>query len=153
MPRSSLLRTIGYEQATQAAVLDELAAAGVKLLVDVRAIAASRRPGFSKRVLAASLDERGIAYLHLRKLGTPAAGRQAARSGDVETLWAVYDKHLATPQAQEQLDELVALVGSGQKICLLCYCRDAAACHRRRIVEALHDRVSIKVEDLAPPLF
>ncbi len=66
------LFTIGYEQAKPDAVLGELKRAKVKLLVDTRAVAASRRPGFSKRQLAASLDEKGIAYLHLQKLGTPA---------------------------------------------------------------------------------
>src|SRR6185437_12187595 len=69
------LFTIGYEQAKPAAVLGELKCAKVDLLIDTRAVAASRRPGFSKRQLAASLDEIGIPYLHLQKLGTPAQGR------------------------------------------------------------------------------
>ena len=68
------------------AVLDELENAGVKLLVDVRAVASSRRPGFSKNQLAAGLDERGISYLHLRALGTPKEGREAARSGKFDLL-------------------------------------------------------------------
>ena len=80
------LFTIGYEKAKPDAVLGELKRAKVKLLVDTRAVAASRRPGFSKCQLAASLDERGIAYLHLQKLGTPAEGREAARAGDLKTL-------------------------------------------------------------------
>jgi uncharacterized protein (DUF488 family) len=82
--------TIGYEQATSKAVLDELARAKVRLLVDVRAVASSRRPGFSKRQLAAGLDERGIGYLHLQKLGTPKEGRVAARSGDAKTMLRIY---------------------------------------------------------------
>src|SRR5207302_1385158 len=85
MPRKSKARklfTIGYEQTPPKAVLDELTHAGVKLLVDVRAIASSRRPGFSKTQLAAGLDERGIGYVHLRGLGTPKEGRLAARAGD-----------------------------------------------------------------------
>ena len=90
------LFTIGYEKALPAAVLGELKRAKIDLLVDTRAVAASRRPGFSKRQLAASLDEAGIAYLHLQKLGTPAEGRQAARSGDFDTLWRIYDKHIKT---------------------------------------------------------
>jgi uncharacterized protein (DUF488 family) len=78
--------TIGYEGATLDAVLGTLQAAGVGLLVDVRAVAASRRPGFSKRQLAAGLEGVGIGYLHLRGLGTPAegtaggAGRAARRA-------------------------------------------------------------------------
>jgi uncharacterized protein (DUF488 family) len=69
--RKPKLFTIGYEQARSDAVLNELKAAKVELLVDVRALASSRRPGFSKRQLAACLDENDIGYLHLRALGTP----------------------------------------------------------------------------------
>jgi uncharacterized protein (DUF488 family) len=73
------LFTIGYEQAKPAAVLDELKREKIELLVDTRAVAASRRPGFSKRQLAASLEDAGIGYPHLQKLGTPAdAGRRRA---------------------------------------------------------------------------
>ena len=64
------------------------------MLVDTRAVAASRRPGFSKRQLAASLGEANIGYVHLQKLGTPADGRTAARSGDIDALWRIYDKHI-----------------------------------------------------------
>jgi uncharacterized protein (DUF488 family) len=95
------LFTIGYEQATPAAVLGELKRTGVELVVDTRAVAASRRPGFSKRALAAALDETGIGYVHLQKLGTPAEGRQAARAGDTGKLWRIYDKHIKSAPAQE----------------------------------------------------
>lgn len=147
------LFTIGYEQATPEAVLSELKRAKVKLLVDTRAVAASRKPGFSKRQLAASLNERGIDYLHLQKLGTPAEGRQAARAGDFKTLWCIYAKHLKTPQAIEAMGELVALVKSGKSICLLCYERDPAHCHRSRIAEIVHERTKARVTDLIPKLF
>src|SRR6202034_4883404 len=95
------LFTIGYEQTPAQSVLDELERAGVKLLVDVRAVASSRRPGFSKNQLAAGLDARGISYLHLRGLGTPKDGRIAARSGQFDALHTIYAKHLKTPQARE----------------------------------------------------
>src|ERR1041384_574685 len=91
------LFTIGYEQATSPAVIGELHRAGVGLGVDTRAVAPSRRLGFSKRQLAASLDETGIGYLHLQKLGTPKEGRDAARSGNLAKLFDVYERHLATP--------------------------------------------------------
>jgi uncharacterized protein (DUF488 family) len=147
------LFTIGYEQAKPDAVLDELKHAKVKLLVDVRAVAASRRPGFSKRQLAAALDERGIVYVHLQKLGTPAEGRQAARSGDLKTLWRIYEKHLKTQEAKEAMEELVALVNAGKPLCLLCYERDPAHCHRSRIAEIVHTRTKVRVTDLIAPLF
>jgi uncharacterized protein (DUF488 family) len=147
------LFTIGYEQATPAAVLGELKRARVKLLIDTRAVAASRRPGFSKRQLAAALDEQGIAYLHLQKLGTPAEGRQAARAGDLDTLWRVYARHLKTPEAIEAMDELLSVVRSGRSVCLLCYERDKDHCHRSRIAEIVRERTGVTVTDLVPPLF
>jgi uncharacterized protein (DUF488 family) len=147
------LFTIGYEQATSPAVIGELRRAGVKLVIDTRAVAASRRPGFSKRQLAAGLDEAAIGYLHLQKLGTPKEGREAARSGNLTRLFDIYEGHLATPDAREQLDELTAIVKSDRPVCLLCYERDVAHCHRRRIAELICERTGVRVEHLAAPLF
>jgi len=147
------LFTIGYQQAKPDAVLGELKRAKIDLLVDTRAVAASRRPGFSKRQLAAALDDAGIAYLHLQKLGTPADGRQAARAGDLDRLWKIYDKHIKTPAAQDALGDLMALIKSGKRVCLLCYERDPNQCHRSRIAALVKKRRRVKVEDLIPPLF
>ena len=95
------LRTIGYEAATQGAVIDCLQAAGVEVLIDVRAVASSRRAGFSKTLLAASLAEAGIDYVHLRG-ARHAQGRAGRRSapGAVAEMVAIYEAHLAEPQAQ-----------------------------------------------------
>jgi uncharacterized protein (DUF488 family) len=147
------LFTIGYEQATPAAVMNELTEAKIEVLVDTRAVAASRRPGFSKRQLAAALDDAGIAYVHLQKLGTPAEGRQAARAGDRTTLWRVYDKHIKKPEPQAELAELIGLIKSGKRIALLCYCRDPKTCHRSRIVANVEPHLPVKVTNLVPPLF
>lgn len=146
------LFTIGYEKARPDAVLDELKRAKVKLLIDTRAVAASRRAGFSKKMLAASLDERGIAYIHLQRLGTPAEGREAARSGDLKKLWRIYAKHMKTGGAQDELDQLIALIRGKEPVCLLCYEREPECCHRSKIAEMVQERMRVKVEDLMPPL-
>ncbi len=151
MARAKKLFTIGYEQTPPKAVLDELEHAGVKLLVDVRAVTSSRRPGFSKNQLAAALDERGIAYVHLAALGTPKEGRLAARSGQYDLLHRIYAKHLKTPQAKEQLDELSSLVNKAGPVCLLCYERDHSHCHRQWIAEIIEDRDRVRIENLAAP--
>src|ERR1700751_5278475 len=117
MTKANRLFTIGYEQTPQKAVLDELESAGVRLLVDVRAVTSSRRPGFSKNQLAASLDERGIAYIHLKGLGTPKEGRRAARSGDYAALEKIFSAHLRKPEARQELDELSALVKKAGPVC------------------------------------
>jgi uncharacterized protein (DUF488 family) len=131
--------TIGYEGATLADVIARLQAAGVELLVDVRAIAASRRPGFSKTVLAASLEEAGVAYLHLRDLGTPKAGRDAARAGRVAEMRAIYAQALEEPAAVLAFARL-AEEAARRPVCLLCYEADAAGCHRRVLSERLRGR-------------
>jgi uncharacterized protein (DUF488 family) len=151
--KAAPLFTVGYEQAKPAAVLGELKRAKIELLIDTRAVAASRRPGFSKRQLAAALDEEGISYVHLQKLGTPAEGRAAARSGDTDTLWRIYEKHIRSADAQRELHELVGLIKSGKRIALLCYCRDPKTCHRSRIVANVKKKMAVKVTDLIPPLF
>ena len=122
----------------------------MKLLVDVRAVAASRRPGFSKKQLTAGLDERGIGYLHLRGLGTPKEGREAARSGNYAELDRIYQSHMATPQAREEMDELSALVLKAGPVCILCYERDHRHCHRRMIAEMIEDRDGATIENLMP---
>ena len=151
MAKARKLFTIGYEQTPARAVLDELEHAGVKLLVDVRAVASSRRPGFSKTQLAAGLDERGISYLHLRGLGTPKDGREAARSGKYDVLQKIYAKHLKTTQAKEELDALSALVKKSGPVCILCYERDHSHCHRQWIAEIIEDRDGVRIENLMAP--
>ena len=150
MARIKKLFTVGYEQTPAKAVLDELAQAGVKLLVDVRAVAASRRPGFSKKQLSAGLDERGISYLHLRGLGTPKNGRDAARGGRFEELHRIYAAHLKTAQARKEMDELSSLVMKSGPVCILCYERDHKQCHRQWIAEVIQDRDQVKIDNLLP---
>ncbi len=141
------LATIGYEGASQAAVIAKLSAAGVTLVLDVRAIAASRRPGFSKTVLAASLAEAGIDYRHLRALGTPKAGRLAARAGRTEDMRAIYEAHLEEPEALTELI-LAAELAQQRPCALLCYEADARRCHRTIIAGRVRERVGCEIVDL-----
>lgn len=120
-------------------LLDRLQAAGVALLIDVRAVPISRKPGFSKRILGASAEARGIRYLHLQALGTPKAGRQAARSGKADLLDAIFSAHLATKSAQAGLAAAIG-VATAAPSCLLCFERDPHFCHRRLVAEAISIR-------------
>jgi uncharacterized protein (DUF488 family) len=130
------LYTSGYEGLVQEQLLDRLAAAGVAVLIDVRAVPNSRKPGFSKRVLGASLAARGIAYLHLQALGTPKPGRQAARAGKADEMVAIFNAHLATAPAQSALVEGMR-VAAAAPACLLCFERDPHFCHRRIVAESI----------------
>ncbi len=142
--------TIGYEGTTVDLFLAALRAADVQLVVDVRALAMSRRPGFAKTRLAANLAGAGIAYEHLRALGTPAEGRAAARAGRHAAMRAVFAAHLAQPAARAGLDALVAHVGAGRRVCLLCFEADPAHCHRLLVAHALAERLAVEVVHLRP---
>ena len=142
--------TIGYEGATVQGFLAALREARIEMLVDVRAVAMSRRPGFAKSRLAANLEDAGIEYLHLRGLGTPAEGRAAARAGRHEEMHRIFRKHLATSVAQADLETLVSIVTSGKRVCLMCFETDPEHCHRSLVVAALVNRVDMTVNHLFP---
>lgn len=144
------IATIGYEAASVDDLLAALQRAGVELLVDVRAVASSRRPGFAKTRLAANVATVGVDYLHLRGLGTPADGRAAARAGRHDELRSIYREHLATAAAQAELETLVDLVDSGRRVCLLCFEADPAHCHRSLVAAAVAARLPVHVTHLVP---
>ena len=119
----------------------------MRLVIDVRAVAASRRPGFSKTMLAASLNEAMIGYRHLRALGTPRAGREAARAGRYGEMQAIFEAHLGEPQALLELAQAAALIAE-QPAALLCYEAEAAHCHRRILAGRLRETTGCEILDL-----
>jgi len=141
------LATIGYERATLDGVIEKLQGAGVALVIDVRAVAASRRPGFSKSMLAASLDQSGIGYRHLRDLGTPKAGREAARAGRTGEMRQIFAAHMEEPAAQRALAE-AAHLARDQACALLCYEAEARHCHRAIVAELIQAREGIEIVNL-----
>ena len=141
------LATIGYEASTQDAVIARLKAAGVELLVDVRAVAASRRAGFSKTLLAASLAEAGIGYVHLRQLGTPKPGREAARKGRSAEMTAIFEDHLVEPAAQLELAAAKELAAE-RKIALLSFEADQRGCHRKILADRICEDLGCAIEHL-----
>jgi uncharacterized protein (DUF488 family) len=146
------LATIGYELATPATLIAALAKAGIDLLVDVRAVPNSRRPGFSKKSLAAATAEAGIDYLHLRGLGTPADGRAAARAGRHAEMHAIFRRQLKTLDARDDLFALVELIKEGRAACLLCLEASPEHCHRTLVARAAQEQLRLKIVDLFPEI-
>jgi uncharacterized protein (DUF488 family) len=136
---SQTLYTIGYEKTLLKDVLATLAAAGVAALLDVRDRPISRRPGFSKRQLAAGVEDAGMRYSHLRALGTPPEGRLANRRREWDQFWAIVEEKLASTEAELALQEAAELARAAPS-CLLCYEADWHICHRRRVAEILAQR-------------
>src|SRR5215213_5715739 len=128
--------TIGYEGATQGEFLAALEAAGVKRVIDVRAVPNSRRPGFSKTPLRNALAEAGIDYVHLRALGTPADGRAAARAGRHAEMARIYAGQLELPEAMVQSAQMLELARE-KPSALLCMEREPEHCHRTLLLDAV----------------
>jgi uncharacterized protein (DUF488 family) len=140
--------TIGYERVGVPDFIAALKTAKIKTLIDIRDIANSRRAGYSKKALAASLDNAGIGYLHLKALGTPKAGREAARKGDVATMHAIFECKLAEPESQLAFADVAALAGKG-RVCLMCLEHDWRDCHRAIVADHLAP-MGLKAAHLAP---
>jgi len=136
------LFTIGYEGASMGEFLDALQAAGVERVIDVRAVPNSRRPGFSKTPLRNALAGVGIDYVHLRALGTPAAGREAARAGRKADLERIYAGQLETPGAMAEGAMMLELAAE-RPSALLCYERDPACCHRTLLWRSLSPKAEV----------
>jgi uncharacterized protein (DUF488 family) len=133
------LYTIGYEGATQDEVIGALHGVGVKRIIDVRQLPLSRRPGFSKTPLRTALAEHGIDYVHMKALGTPPRGREAARAGRHEEMARIYRQMLADPTAIVAIEQLHALAEEVSSA-LLCVEREPGHCHRQVLIdEALPD--------------
>jgi uncharacterized protein (DUF488 family) len=128
--------TIGYEATTMGEFLAALSEAGVKRVIDVRALPLSRRPGFSKSPLRAALADVGIDYVHLKALGTPADGRTAARAGKQADLERIYAGQLELPEAMVQAEQMRELA-IDRPSALLCFEREPAQCHRSLLLNAV----------------
>lgn len=141
------LATIGYETDTQGGMIGRLKAADVQLVVDVRAVASSRKAGFSKALLGESLKAEGIDYAHLRPLGTPKAGRDAARAGRTDEMRAIFNAHLEEPEAQLALAQATELAKT-KRVALLCYEDDPNCCHRQIVADRIRQTLKCEVVNL-----
>jgi uncharacterized protein (DUF488 family) len=142
----STVYTIGYEGTDIDKFVATLKAVGVHTLADVRAVALSRKKGFSKTSLKTRLEAEGISYIHLVQLGDPKPGREAARAGKYDEFRRVYATHLNSPETKGVLRALEATARAAS-ICLLCFERDPKTCHRAIVADRLKTR-GIEVVDL-----
>tara|TARA_R110000787_G_scaffold38793_2_gene97505 strand:- start:814 stop:1326 length:513 start_codon:yes stop_codon:yes gene_type:complete len=132
----SVVYTIGYESTDIERFIDTLKAVGVKRLADVRALALSRKKGFSKKALSARLEAEGIEYLHFVQLGDPKPGREAAKAGLYAEFREIYEAHLNSEEAQSSLKELI-FAAQEKPTCLLCFEHSPETCHRSIVAEEI----------------
>jgi len=134
--RMMKLFTVGYEGCKPSDLFANLQRNGVALLIDVRDVPISRKPGFSKTSLAQGLEQAGMRYLHLKGLGDPKPGRVAAREGRLSDFRRIFMTHMLTTAAQQALAEAV-VAASNSIACLLCFEQDHTNCHRCIVAESM----------------
>lgn len=139
--------TIGYEGSALSDFVATLQAAGVEHLLDVRELPQSRRPGFSKRALSEALATAGIGYSHVKQLGDPKHGREAARRGDMDEFRAIFEAHLDLPASKAALEEVADAVTQRPTV-LMCYERNPKECHRSLVARRLVGLRSLQVQHL-----
>ena len=93
------------------------------------------------------MREAGIDYLHLRPLGTPKAGREAAKKGYIREMREIFAGHMAEPTSEAAFQQLRALAAE-KKTALLCFEADHAGCHRAVLAERLAGEDGFEVVNL-----
>src|SRR5207237_3004513 len=123
------LLTIGYQGRTLSQLVARLVKRDVRVLIDIREKARSRRPEFNERQLADAVRRRGIEYLHLPSLGSKtAARRELYATGDFERFAGFYLSYVRRWRIPE-VRELYRLIYREGVVCILCYEADTDQCH------------------------
>ena len=138
------LLTIGYEGSSLDDFIETLKFAKIEVLLDIRDLPLSRKPGFSKKALAAAVEKAGLRYVHMKELGDPKPGREAARRGDTKAFKKIFGAHLKRENSQNALVDAVN-IASNSRACLFCFERDHSGCHRTIVADAMAGRKPLKV--------
>lgn len=144
---ATAIHTLGYEKTDVDKFVQRLLDANIEVLVDVRDRPISRKKGFSKTALSEAVSNAGMEYHHVRALGDPKPGRDAARAGQMNLFRKIFSTHMKTTEAQEALAQL-AKDSEGKSICLLCFERDHETCHRSIVAAQLSQMTGADVTHL-----
>jgi uncharacterized protein (DUF488 family) len=135
---SSTIWTIGHSIRPIGEFADLLCAHRIRLLVDVRTIPRSRHnPQFNQEILAESLKEIGLVYVHMADLG----GLRKALQGSINAGWrnASFRGYADYMQSKHFWKALEGLMVYGQESPTAIMCAEAVPwrCHRSLIADAL----------------
>ena len=138
--------TIGHGAREAVELVECLAEADVRTLVDVRRFPGSRRhPQFGRDAVAATLREAGVAYVHAEALG----GRR--RGGDrFDCLRVAAFRGYAEWMGGEEFQAALASALELEAPCFMCAETLWWQCHRRLIAELLSSR-GVEVVHLLRP--
>jgi uncharacterized protein (DUF488 family) len=128
--------TLGYQGISLDEYISLLKDHPINLVIDVRAVAWSHKPGFAKNAIQTGLREAGINYLHLQSAGNPF---RKDEDGDVMMRYKAF-----LQKQREPLDRIEAEMQQAAKdkmsVCLTCFEKAPQDCHRSIIAELLLSR-------------
>jgi hypothetical protein len=135
--------TIGYEGLNTDMFMTLLSRHSVETIVDIRELPLSRKPGFSKKSLATTLNCSGLEYVHMVNLGCPRPVRERYKA---DGNWGRYTEGFLTylktqDTAIAALSELV----KSSNCALLCFEADPNYCHRSLVAAAVQDYAGMPV--------
>ena len=141
-----IIHTIGYEGIGIRRFLSLLRAHAIETVVDVRELPLSRKPGFSKKALADTLNVSGLEYVHLSDLGCPKPIRSRYRTdGNWKRYTEGFLKYLNTQH--EALADLASMAGNSN-CALLCFEADYNYCHRSMVADAVNQISGMRVSHI-----
>ena len=121
-----------------------MACTGTRILVDVRLNPISRKRGFSKRLLSASLAEAGINYWHVPELGNPRWNREGfgGPPAEVRKARARFKGMIGGETPEAELDK-IAVAAQDMIVAVMCFEADELACHRYVVIQELRRRLAL----------
>jgi uncharacterized protein (DUF488 family) len=138
--------TIGYEGLDIEAFMSLLTEHRIDMVVDVRELPLSRKPGFSKKALRSLLKLSGREYVHMAELGCPKRVRDRYREdGNWKRYTEGFMKHL---KMQDNAIVGLSSLAASSNCALLCYEADSNFCHRSMVANAVKDYCGARVTHL-----
>lgn len=139
--------TIGYQNTQVDGLLNYLMSLGIKVIVDVRRNAFSRRYGYSGRTLSRICGKVDFEYHHVPDLGIPPVWRRDLPCpSDYKDLFRRYRREIM-PHVESQVRE-VSLVTTVKPTVLLCYEADPRCCHRSILAASVAKNTGLPVVNL-----
>ncbi|MBI5347320.1 MAG: DUF488 domain-containing protein [Candidatus Aenigmarchaeota archaeon] len=135
------LFTIGYEGKNIDEFIEILKKNEIKCLVDVRNNGFSFKKFFCRNLLKNLLEKSGIKFIAVPEVGAPKFLRDELKKTDnINRFFRKYERHI---RQNGYLPHLKTHINS-ERVCLMCFERNAFACHRHILTDMLEEEMPIR---------
>jgi len=133
------LFTIGYEGISLEQYVNKLIENDIKILFDVRSFPRSMKYGFSKSQLQHAVENVGISYTHLPKLGIVSSKRKSLETQeDYDNLFDDYKATVLKTNISDQEIISISLIKE-KRVALTCFEANIKQCHRYHLANSITD--------------